>query len=67
MNLSEIVLITHIPLQMTVFGKERLINVLDAFQRGVNKFNLMICFENVLKTSWQDVLETFLQNVLKTS
>ena len=59
-NLSEVVLPGHIPLQIIVFGKERLRNVLNASQRRVNKNSL----------TWWYVLKTFskrLQDVLKMS
>ena len=39
-NLSEVVLPGHIPLQIIVFGKERLRNVLNASQRRVKKNSL---------------------------
>ena len=39
-NLSEVVLLRHIPLQITVFGKKRLRNLLNASQRRVNKNSL---------------------------
>ena len=77
-NLSEVVLPGHIPLQIIVFGKERLRNVLNASQRRVNKNSLTWWY--ILKTSWrcledvlkmsskrlEDVLKTYLQDVLKT-
>ena len=39
-NLSEVVLPGHIPLQIIVFGKERLRNVLNASQKCVYKSGL---------------------------
>ena len=62
-NLSELVLPDHIPLLIIVFGKESLRNVLNAFQRRVNKNNFL---ENVLKTSWRCLGDVF-QDVLKMS
>ena len=82
-NLSETVLPRHIPLSIIVFGRESLRNVLNASQRRVNKHSLTWwyalktswrCLENifqdVFKTCWrrlEDVLKTFLKDVLKTS
>ena len=64
------------PLWITVFGKERLTNVLNTPRRRVNMNSLTWWY--VLKTSWrylcktswrrlEDVLKTFLQDILKTS
>ena len=78
-NLSEVLLLRQIPLQITVFGKERLRNVLNASQRRVNKntltwwYVLKMSWRYLCKTSWrclEDVFKTSwrrLEDVLKTS
>ena len=61
-------LLRQIPLQITVFGKERLRNVLNASQRRVNKNTLT--WRYVLKMSWRYLCKTSwrcLEDVFKTS
>ena len=72
-------LLRHIPLQITVFGRKRLRNVLNASQRRVNKNSLTWWYilktsrRYLCKTSWrcfEDVFKTSwtrLENVLKRS
>ena len=57
----------HIPLQIIIFGKERIRNVLYASQRRVNKNSLT--WWCVLKTSWRYLCKTSwrrLEDVSKT-
>ena len=71
-----VVLPGHISLQIIVFGKERLRNLLNASQRRVNKNSLTWWYvlkmswrrlEDVLKTSWRRLEDVWLTRIYSSS